>query len=106
MDLLHDKALELTNLSLLLLSAPIPIYILGPLSDEHSKYFTDSNGSELCENIIYLGKIYISIDQVCNYVVSVFVILKCCIVAVQSVKVLDIFLSALTPSLAPLEAIR
>ncbi|XP_033845590.1 CWF19-like protein 1 [Periophthalmus magnuspinnatus] len=37
-------------------TAPIHTYILGAASQEMTKYFSNACGSELCENITYLGR--------------------------------------------------
>eukprot|EP00088_Acartia_fossae_P069650 TRINITY_DN9155_c0_g1_i3.p1 TRINITY_DN9155_c0_g1~~TRINITY_DN9155_c0_g1_i3.p1 ORF type:complete len:523 (+),score=146.82 TRINITY_DN9155_c0_g1_i3:40-1608(+) len=38
------------------LKVPIPVYILGPNSKDEVGCYPDLNGSEICENVIYLGK--------------------------------------------------
>ncbi|CAB4064463.1 CWF19-like protein 1 [Lepeophtheirus salmonis] len=35
---------------------PIPVYILGPNDKEENRYFDSPSGSELAENVIYIGK--------------------------------------------------
>ncbi|XP_013396694.1 CWF19-like protein 1 isoform X2 [Lingula anatina] len=38
------------------LKAPISTFILGPSKEHHGDHFKDVNGTELCDNITYLGK--------------------------------------------------
>ena len=35
---------------------PFPIYILGPTRQNQNKYFSDLDGYEMTENLIYLGR--------------------------------------------------
>ena len=37
-------------------SLPIPVYILGPLSQKQAENFPNINGCELAENLVYLGR--------------------------------------------------
>lgn len=36
--------------------APVPTYILGPVSTQQLTYYPDLNGAEIAPNITYLGK--------------------------------------------------
>lgn len=37
--------------------APVPTYILGPVSKQQLSYFPDLNGCEIAPNITYLGEL-------------------------------------------------
>jgi hypothetical protein len=39
-----------------IIKAPVAMLILGPNKPQHAKYFLDSGGCELCENVTYLGR--------------------------------------------------
>jgi hypothetical protein len=38
------------------IKAPTSMLVLGPNKQQHAKYFFDSGGCELCENVTYLGR--------------------------------------------------
>lgn len=65
-----SKADLVTMMSCLLLSlAPIQTFVLGANNQETVKYFQDTDGCELAENITYLGKLI--------FLVFVMNIIKC-----------------------------